>query len=115
MIPDLAKPKRPRRRDLEPARLTLRGVIWRSALLNLAVVLTSFPVLVAAGGRDTVVPLMLVLGGISLVIWAATFAVYGFATLVSVFRAPASSRKPRAAGVAASAGLADRWIDGPAA
>jgi hypothetical protein len=115
MSPEMAKPNRIRCHDDEPSRLTLRGVVWRSALLNLVIALTSFPVLAWAGGRDAIMPLAIVLGGISLLIWAATFAVYGFVTLVSVFRAPASGRKPLAPRVAASTGLADRWLDGPGA
>ncbi|WP_165234337.1 hypothetical protein [Aquisphaera insulae] len=114
MIPELAKskPNRECRHD-EPFRLTLGGVVWRSALLNAAIVVTSFPVVAWAGGRDILGPLLVVLGGLSLLIWVATFAVYGSVALVSVFRGPASTRKPTASQPAASPGLEDRWLDEP--
>jgi hypothetical protein len=98
----------------EPPALTLRSVVRKSALLNLVIVLTSFPVLVLAGGRQAVVPSLKIMAGISVLIWTATFALFSFASLPRLFRTPASfgiRRDP--SHPAEEAGVADRWLDGP--
>jgi hypothetical protein len=84
------------------------------ALLNVVIVLTSFPVLVFAGGPEAVAPALAIMAGISLLIWTVTFALYFFLTLPRLFRTPVSSRKPLdPPHPAQEAGVADRWLDGP--
>ena len=93
---------------------SLRRIVRNSALLNVVIVLTSFPVLVLAGGPDAVVPALAIMAGISLLIWTATFILYFFLTLPRLFWTPVSSGKPLdPLQPAEAAGVADRWLDGP--
>ena len=98
----------------ESGTLSLRSVIRKSALLNLTIVLTSFPVLVFAGGERAIGPALAIMAGISFVIWTATFALFSFASLARIFLTPAS---PQAQGgsqnLARATGVGDRWLDGP--
>ena len=98
----------------EPPAPRLRSIVRKSALLNVVIVLTSFPVLVYAGGPKVVVPTLKIMAGISVLIWIATFALSSFVTLARIFRTPVSTVKrsdpPHPAN---GAGVADRWLDGP--
>jgi hypothetical protein len=99
----------------EPPAPSLRSIVRKSALLNVVIVLTSFPVLVYAGGPGAVVPVLKIMAGISVIIWATTFALFSLMTLPRIIRTPVSTGKPtdpphRANGT----GVADRWLDGPA-
>jgi hypothetical protein len=91
----------------------LRSIVRKSALLNVAIVLTSAPVLFFAGGEQAVVPTLKIMAGISVLVWASTFAVFSFVSLAWIFWAPAPTAKrhepPHSAD---SAGVADRWLDG---
>ena len=93
---------------------SLRSVVRKSALLNVVIVLTSFPVLVFAGGPRALVPALEIMAGISLVIWTTTLTLFSFVSLARIFRAPVSTLKridpPQRAD---EAGVADRWLDGP--
>lgn len=90
----------------------LRSVVWKSALLNAVIVLTSFPVLLSAGGPKAVAPLFAIMAGISVVIWAVTFTVFSFASLPWIFRSPVSKVAPlHPVGRAQLPGLADPWLD----
>jgi hypothetical protein len=99
----------------EPPAPKFRSIFRKSALLNVVIVLTSFPVLVYAGGPKAVVPALKIMAGISVLIWIVTFAISSLVTLPRIFRAPVSlvdrSDSPRPAN---ETGLDDRWIDGPA-
>ena len=98
----------------------LRSLMWRSALLNLAVVLTAFPVMAAAGGPKAMYPALVVLSGISLLIWLVTFAAF---YVLSIMRALISLRmfikehlhKTRNFHDSSDGGdgLADHYLDGP--
>src|SRR4051794_9310939 len=93
---------------------TLRSIIRKSALLNLAIVVTSFPVLVMAGGPNAAVPALALMAGISVLIWTATFALFPFVSLAAIFRTPVSpTAKPHRPQPTAEAGLANRWLDEP--
>ncbi len=98
----------------EPPAPSLRSVVRKSALLNVTIVLTSFPVLVFAGGPRAVVPTLALMGGISLLIWTTTFTLFSFVSLARIFLSPASS-VPRCElpPKAEQTGVADRWLDGP--
>jgi hypothetical protein len=113
MNPSTVKPPIIPSDENEPAAPSLRGVVRRSALLNVVIVRTSFPVLVLAQGPRAVVPSLAVMAGVSGLVWTATFARFSFASLARIFRAPASPGKrrepPRPAG---EAGVVDRWLDG---
>jgi thiazole synthase ThiGH ThiG subunit len=92
----------------------LRSLVLKSALLNLVIVLTSFPVLVSAGGPEAVVPTLAIMAGITVLIWTATFTVFSFVSLARIVCTAISSgtrRKP--SHPAEEAGVADRWLDGP--
>jgi hypothetical protein len=93
---------------------SLRSIVRKSALLNLTIVLTSFPVLVLAGGPQVVGPTLAIMAGISILIWTTTFTLFSFASLARIFWTPASSVARRERPYRAEqAGLADRWLDGP--
>jgi hypothetical protein len=91
---------------------SLRRIVRKSALLNLAIVLTSLPVLVYAGGPRALLPALKIMAGISLIIWAATYAVFSFVSLAHLFW---SSGRAATGGGAAQrdqqSGLADPWLD----
>ena len=71
----------------------LRSVVRKSALLNVVIVLTSCPILIFEGGPKAVVVTLEIMVGISIVIWAATFALFSFVTLPRIFRTPVSRLK----------------------
>ena len=89
----------------------LRSVVRKSALLNLTIFVTSFPVLVYEGGPTAVVPALEILAAISVLIWIVTFTLYFFVTLPRLFVTPISTvsrldavpRKDEADG-------ADHWL-----
>ena len=98
----------------EPAVLSLRSVVRKSALLNVTIVLTSFPVLVFAGGPNAVRPTLAIMAGISFVIWAATFALFSFVSLARIFwTQEASAARHESFRRARDGGVVDRWLDGP--
>ena len=93
---------------------SLRSIVRKSGLLNLVIVLTSFPVFVVAGGVKAVLPALALMAGLSFVIWTATFTMFSLISLIWIFRPPASSAKMRdPRHLAHGVGLADRWLDGP--
>jgi hypothetical protein len=103
----------PSHEDESPAS-SLRSIVRKSALLNVVIVLTSFPVLVVAGGPKAVVPTMAIMAGISFLIWSATFTLFSCVSVGRICWTAFSSgarRKPRDG--AKMAGVADRWLDGP--
>ncbi len=92
----------------------LGSVVRKSALFNAVIVLTSFPVLVSAGGPNAVVPTLAIMAGISILIWIATLALFSFASLPRIFRAPVSSlKRSELVYPATEARIADRWLDAP--
>jgi hypothetical protein len=92
----------------------LRSIVHKSALLNLVIILTSFPVLVYAAGPKAVVPTLEIMAGISVLIWTTTFTLFGFVSLPRIFWTPVSSAKRRdTRHLANEAGVADRWLDSP--
>ena len=92
----------------------LRSVARKSALLNLVIVLTSFPVLVLAGGPGAVIPTLAIMAGITVVVWTLTFALFSCISIGRLLWALFSSGARRKPSVAASrVGVGDRWLDGP--
>jgi hypothetical protein len=100
-------------KDESPAS-SFRRIIHKSALLNAVIILTSFPVLVVAGGPNAVVPTVAIMIGITVLIWSATFTLFSCVALGRILWTACSTgtgRKPRY--TASKAGVADRWLDGP--
>jgi hypothetical protein len=114
MNPPTLKPVIVPGKEEESLAPSLRRIVRKSALLNLVIVLTSFPVLIFEGGPKAVVPTLEIMTGISVLIWTATFALFSLVTLPRIFRTPVSSvtrsDSPHSAEIA---GVADRWLDGP--
>jgi len=99
--------------DQSPAS-RFRLIAYKSALLNAVIVLTSFPVLALAGGPRGVVPTVIIMTGLTLLIWTATFALFSCVTIVRLLWTTFSSESRRKPPIAAQrAGVADRWLDGP--
>jgi hypothetical protein len=93
---------------------SLRNVVRKSALLNVVIVLTSFPVLILAGGPNAVVPSLAIMAGISVLIWTATFTLFSLVSLTRIFWTPVSSvTRSDPPPPAEEPGVADRWLDGP--
>ena len=98
----------------EHSAFRLRSVVARSALLNLVIVLTSFPVLVVAGGPDAVAPALTIMAGITVLVWSATLMVYSCLSLGRlVWTASTSAARRKPPRPAREAGVADRWLDAP--
>ena len=113
-LPSLNPTIVPGKEDMSPAP-NLRSIVRKSALLNLVIVLTSFPVLIFEGGPKAVVPTLEIMAGISVVIWTATFALFSLGTLPLIFRTPVSTVKwSNGLSPANGTGVGDRWLDGPA-
>jgi hypothetical protein len=114
MNPRAPKPVIISERKVEPPAPSLRSIIRKSALLNVVIVLTSFPVLVFAGGPKAVIPALKIMAGISVLIWTATFALFSLVTFPRLFRTPASLVTPSDPPHPANEARADdRWLDGP--
>jgi membrane protein implicated in regulation of membrane protease activity len=103
---------------MDPPMLTpassFRRIVLKSALLNAVIVLTSFPVLVLAGGPRAVALTLAIMAGITVLVWTATFILFSCVSIVRLLLAPSSSRtrrKPQDR--AKKLGVADRWLDGP--
>src|SRR5205823_345556 len=113
MYPPMLKPVIvPGNENQSPAS-SLRSIVHKSALLNLVIVLTSFPVLTFAGGPKAVVPTLAIMAGITVLIWTATFTLFSFVSLALSFRTAISTGKRRhPPHPAKEAGVADRWLDG---
>ncbi len=93
---------------------SLRSVVRKSALLNVAIVLTSFPVLVFAGGPKAVVPTLAIMAGLSVLIWTAAFTLFSLVSLARIFWTPVSSVARRdSPHPAEKVGVADPWLDRP--
>jgi hypothetical protein len=114
MNPPTLKPEiDPGHEDESPA-ASLRRIVHKSALLNLVIVLISFPVLVLAGGPKAIVPTLMIMTGITFVIWTATFTLFSCVSVGRILWAAftyETRRKPREP--ARKAGVPDRWLDGP--
>jgi hypothetical protein len=90
----------------------LRRIVRKSALLNIVIVLTSFPVLVYAGGPTAVVPTLKIMAGISIVIWASTFALFSLVTFPLIFRTPVSTvNQSDSLYPENNTGVDDHWVD----
>jgi hypothetical protein len=90
-----------------------QSLVQKSALLNLVIVLTSFPVLVFEGGPLAVAPALAIMAGITVLIWTATFTLFSFASLARIFWSAIFSGKPFVSPHRGKKGVADRWLDGP--
>jgi hypothetical protein len=98
----------------EPPVLSLRSIVRKSTLLNVVIVLTSFPVLIFEGGPKAVVPTLEIMAGITVLVWTATFALFSLVSLPRLFRPPVSSMSRHDPPPSVEdAGVADRWLDGP--
>jgi hypothetical protein len=95
--------------------LKLISLAWRSALLNLTIVLTAFPVLAFAGGPGAVVPALALMAAISAILWSATLTAFFMMRFVRACTCLSARRAQRSHGRANAGGvLADRWLDNPA-
>ena len=91
-----------------------RGIVRKSALLNVVIVLTSFPVLVVAGGPRAVVPAVAIMAAITAMIWTVTFALVSFISIGQLVWTAFSAEARRKPPIAArTAGVGDHWLDGP--
>jgi hypothetical protein len=90
----------------------LQNLVRKSALFNLTIFVTSFPVLVYEGGPKAVVPALEILAAISVLIWIVTFTLYFFVTLPRLFVTPISTvSRPDAVHRKDVADGADHWLD----
>ena len=114
MNPPTPKSTLSRGKEDESTAPRFRSIVRKSALLNFVIVLTSFPVLVFAGGPKAVVPTLEIMAGISVLIWTTTFALFSLVTLPLIFWTPVSTvKRSDALHRANETGVADHWLDGP--
>jgi hypothetical protein len=114
MNPSTLEPEIVPAHEDEPPPSSFRRTVLKSVLLNAVIVLTSFPVLVYAGGPGALVPSLMIMAGITILIWTATFTLLSFVAIGRIFWTGFSSatrRKPRVR--ARPVGVADHWLDGP--
>lgn len=115
MNPPAPKPVIDPGKDGECPPPSLRNIVRKSALLNVVIILTSFPVLVFAAGPRAVVPTLKLMLGISLLIWIVTFALFSLVTFPRLFRTPGSNVKRNdSLDQANETAVDDRWLDEPA-
>jgi hypothetical protein len=101
-------------KEQDSAAPRLRNIVRKSALLNVVIILTSFPVLVYAGGTRAVIPTLKIMAGISLVIWSATFALFSLVIFPLIFQTPVSTvNRSDSLYSENETGVDDRWVDGP--
>jgi hypothetical protein len=114
MNPLTLKPEPDPENEDESPPSSFRSTVRKSVLLNAVIVLTSFPVLVYAGGPGALIPSLMIMAGISFLIWTATFTLLSFVSIGRIFWNGISSAtrcKPRVR--ARPVGVADHWLDGP--
>jgi hypothetical protein len=114
MNPLTLKPEPDPENEDESPRSSFRRTVLKSVLLNAVIVLTSFPVLIYAGGPGALIPSLMIMAGISFLIWTTTFTLLSFVAIGRIFWTGFSSatrRKPRVR--ARPVGVADHWLDGP--
>ena len=93
---------------------SLRSIVRKSALLNIAIVLTAFPVLIFAGGPKAVAPTLAIMAGISVLIWTPTFTLFSLIALARIIWTLVSSlKRSDPPDWAEETGVPDRWLDGP--
>jgi hypothetical protein len=113
MNPAMLKPVIVPGKEEESSAPSFRSIVRKSALLNVAIVLTSCPVLIFAGGPKALVPTLEIMAGISVLIWTTTFTLFSFVTLPRILRTPVSTLKRSGAlHSPEETGVADRWLDG---
>ena len=89
------------------------GLVHRTALLNLGIMLSALAVGVFTDSRENFLILFVLLPSVSLVLWSATFALSSFAALGQVFRRQGSGAAQEPAGHSCRrGGLGDDWVDG---
>ena len=94
--------------------LKFRSLMWRSALLNLAVVLTALPVMASVGGPKALVPALEVLSGISLLIWLVTFAAFYVLSIIrALIHICLYKQQYSHESLDGGDSLADYYLDGP--
>jgi hypothetical protein len=97
-----------------PAPPNLRTLVWKSALLNLGIILTTLPVLVAAGGPRAIVPTLVIVGAVSAVVWTSTFAIFAFVSLYRIFQTQLALGTRTFRNRSVTTGVDDKWLDGSA-
>jgi hypothetical protein len=99
--------------DQSPAS-SLRRIVRKSALLNLVIVVTSFPVLVLAGGPKAVIPTLAIMAGITFLIWSVTLTLSSCISLGRItWKAFSSGTRRKPPLRLRELGVADRWLDAP--
>jgi hypothetical protein len=96
-----------------PSPPSFRAIVRKTALLNLGMILSGLAMAAYLGRADAAI--LILVGLMSVVLWAATFAISAFVTLARIFwmqgaRAP----RHRTARATSGGGLVDEWLDGPA-
>jgi hypothetical protein len=90
------------------------GLIRKTALLNLGIILSALVMGAYLGSRVGLLILLCIVPLISIVLWSATFAISAFVLLIRIFWGQAS-RLPRSFPryPTAESGVGDEWLDGP--
>jgi len=92
----------------------LRRIVRMSALFNLAIVVTCFPLLIFVRGAKAFGVTLAFMGGSTNLIWATTFTLFLLISLARIIWTLVSSlKRSDPPDWAEETGVADRWLDGP--
>ena len=90
-----------------------RGLVRKTALLNLGIILSALAIAASLGRPAAFLIIVVFVPMISIVLWAATFAVSAFVSLSRIFwEQGVRGRRPRSHTGVGDVG--DEWLDGPA-
>jgi hypothetical protein len=94
---------------------SFRAIVRKSALLNLGMILSGLVMAAYLGRPDAFRSIGILMGLMSVVLWAATFAISAFVRIARIFwmQGVRASRQP-SAHATGGGGLVDEWLDGPA-
>src|SRR4051794_38994096 len=95
--------------------LDVRGLVRKSVLLNVAIILSGLATSACLGGPATFPIAVVLLAGVSLVVWAATFAFMSSMLLLRVLVSQGRRTPPQSLGHrdGGRGGVGDEWMDGP--
>ena len=98
-----------------PSALDGRRLVRKTLLLNVGIVLSGLATSACLAGPATFPIVVVLLAGVSLALWAATFAFLSSMLLLRILVNQSRTMMPERLGhrVLGRSGVGDEWIDGP--
>jgi hypothetical protein len=88
------------------------GLVRKTVLLNLGIILSALAIAATLGRPAAFLIITILVPMVSIVLWAATFAISAFVSILRIFRRQ-DLWEPRPQ-YQAGTGVGDEWLDGPA-